>query len=251
MTDSNTPSPNYIIGKNSVTEALKNDRAIDKIYISQANAGPLSKIIALAKTAGIPVLDTPPQKLDTMSNGKNHQGVIAIGAGYSFSSIEDIFNKAGDQPPFIIIADEIEDPHNLGAIIRTAEASGAHGIIIPKRRGVGLTETVAKTSSGAIEYMPVVRVSNLVATIKELKEKNIWIYGADMDGQDWCSTDFSGGVGLIIGSEGKGISRLLKENCDVIVSLPMRGKINSLNASVAGGILMYEVCRQRLNLKSK
>lgn len=246
----NKNDTSYIIGRNSVTEALKNARDIDRVYIQQGSAPTLGKIIALAKKAGIPVIDTASQKLDTYSAGKNHQGVVAVGAAYSFSEMEDIFKKAGDKPPFIIIADEIEDPHNLGAIIRTAEAAGASGVIIPKRRGVGLTETVAKTSAGAIEYMPVVRVSNIVNTIKQLKEQNIWIYAADMDGQSYCSTNFSGGVGLVIGSEGKGVSRLVKENCDVVVSMPMSGKINSLNASVAAGILMYEVSRQRLGMKS-
>ncbi|MEG1778827.1 MAG: 23S rRNA (guanosine(2251)-2'-O)-methyltransferase RlmB, partial [Oscillospiraceae bacterium] len=183
--------------------------------------------------------------------GVNHQGVVATVACHSFAEIEDIFTKAGDNPPFIIIADSIEDPHNLGAIIRTAEAAGAHGIIIPKRRGVSLTAAVAKTSAGAIEYMPVVRVPNLVYTVKELKKRGLWVYGADMDGTAWCSQDLTGPIALIIGAEGEGISKLLKEQCDVTLSLPMCGQINSLNASVAAGILMYEITRQRGDIPRK
>lgn len=241
-----------IAGRNAVLEALKNSRPVDSIYIQAGTPrGSLGKIFALAKEQGVPVKDASAQKLESMCPQGNHQGVVAVAAAYQFSEMDDIFAHAGEKPPFIIIADEIEDPHNLGAILRTAEAAGADGIIIPKRHGVGLTQTVAKTSAGAVEYVPVVRVPNLVAALKELKERGVWIYGADMNGETWCGVDFTGPVGLVIGSEGKGISRLTRENCDFIVSLPMCGKINSLNASVAAGILMYEVSRQRLGLKAK
>ncbi|MEG2597246.1 MAG: 23S rRNA (guanosine(2251)-2'-O)-methyltransferase RlmB, partial [Oscillospiraceae bacterium] len=173
-------------------------------------------------------------------------------AAVQYFEVSDILQKAKEreEDPFIIIADEIEDPHNLGALIRTAEAAGAHGIIIPKRRNVGITSIVYKASAGAVAHLPVARVPNLVAVVEQLKEQGIWVYGCDMEGQTWCQTNFSGGVALIVGSEGKGISRLLKEKCDVLVTLPMKGKINSLNASVAGGIVMYEVFRQRENLKA-
>ncbi len=236
-----------IAGRNAVTEALKKGRPIDCIYILKgADRGSVGKIIALAKERGVPVKDAAAQKLDALCGGVVHQGVAAMAACHDFSTMEDIFAKAGDQPPFIIICDNIEDPHNLGAIIRTAEACGAHGIIIPKRRSAGLNFAVAKTSCGAVEYMKVARVPNLASVIDQLKKKNIWVYAADMDGQSWCKTDFSGGVALVVGNEGKGVSRLIKEKCDVTVSLPMRGQVNSLNASVAASVLMYEIVRQRL-----
>ena len=193
-----------------------------------------------------------PQKMDAMAGGVNHQGVLLTLSAVQYFSIDDIIRRAreNDEEPFLIIADEIEDPHNLGALIRTAETAGAHGVIIPKRRNVGVTSAVYKASAGAAAHLPVARVSNLAATVDELKEKGLWVYGCDMEGQTWCQTDFSGGVALIVGSEGRGISRLLKEKCDVLVTLPMKGKITSLNASVAGGIVMYEVARQRSKLKA-
>ncbi|WP_296627090.1 23S rRNA (guanosine(2251)-2'-O)-methyltransferase RlmB [uncultured Negativibacillus sp.] len=240
-----------IAGRNAVTEALKKGRPIDCIYILKgADRGSMGKIVALAKERGIPIKDAAAQKLDSLCDGVVHQGVAAMAACHDFSTMEDIFEKAGDQPPFIIICDNIEDPHNLGAIIRTAEAAGAHGVIIPKRRGVGLTATVAKTSAGAIEYMPVVRVANIVSTIEELKQKGLWIFCADMDGQPWCSTDMSGPIGVVVGAEGNGVSRLTKEHCDFVVSLPMNGQVNSLNASVAAAIVIYEAVRQRSGLRS-
>ena len=244
--------PNAVIaGRNAVAEALKKGRPIDCIYILKGiERGSIGKIIALAKDAGIPIKDAAQQKLDSLCEGVVHQGVVAMAACHDFSTMEDIFEKAGDQPPFIIICDNIEDPHNLGAIIRTAEAAGAHGVIIPKRRGVGLTATVAKTSAGAVEYMPVVRVSNIVATIEELKQKGLWIFCADMDGQPWCSTDMSGPIGIVVGAEGSGVSRLTREHCDFVVSLPMNGQVNSLNASVAAAIVIYEAVRQRADLPS-
>ncbi|MEF9983917.1 MAG: 23S rRNA (guanosine(2251)-2'-O)-methyltransferase RlmB [Oscillospiraceae bacterium] len=248
----NQPREDVVAGRNSVIELLKTGREIECIYITKTETiGSISKIIAMAKEKGIPVKDVNELKLDSLTSYANHQGVAAVTAAYEYSTVEKILESAGDEPPFIIICDEIEDVHNLGAIIRTAEASGAHGIIIPKRHGVGLTTIVAKTSVGAAEYMPVARVSNIVSTIEELKKKNIWVYAADMDGQSWCQTDYAGGVALVVGSEGSGVSRLVKEKCDFIVSLPMRGKINSLNASVAAGIVMYEITRQRLGINPK
>lgn len=237
-----------VVGRNAVVELLKGSRQVECVYIcddTAAKGQPISRIVAMAKKAGVPVKNVDSKKLDHLSNGLNHQGVVAQAAAFHYSELADIFAKAGDTPPFILIADSIEDPHNLGAIIRTAEAAGAHGIIIPKRGSVGLTPIVGRTSAGAVEHLPVVRVTNLVATIKELKKQGVWVYGADMDGQRWEKTDLTGSVALVIGSEGFGISRLVRENCDVILSLPMCGRINSLNASVAAGILMYEVVRQR------
>ncbi|MEG1996499.1 MAG: 23S rRNA (guanosine(2251)-2'-O)-methyltransferase RlmB [Oscillospiraceae bacterium] len=240
----------FIAGRNAVIEALKQKRNIDTIYITNAQThGSINKIIALAKENDIVIKNVTDQKLDFISGGVNHQGVVAICAVGQYYSLEDILQIARDknEPPFIIIADEIEDPHNLGAIIRTAEACGAHGIIIPKRRTATLTSTVYKTSAGAASAVPVAKVPNLVAAIKELQKNGVWIYAADMDGKRWCEVDLKGAVALIIGSEGEGISRLLKEQCDFTLSLPMLGTINSLNASVAAGILMYEVVRQRTN----
>ena len=249
VSENQSRESSVIAGRNAVAEALKKGRPIDCIYILKgADRGSMGKIIALAKQAGVPIKDAAAQKLDTLCEGVVHQGVVAMAACHDFSTMEDIFQKAGDQPPFVIICDNIEDPHNLGAIIRTAEAAGAHGVIIPKRRGVGLTATVAKTSAGAVEYMPVVRVPNIVSTIEELKQKGLWIFCADMDGQPWCSTDMGGPIGIVVGAEGSGVSRLTKEHCDFVVSLPMNGQVNSLNASVAAAIVIYEAVRQRSGL---
>lgn len=242
---------NLIIGRNAVLELLKSGREIENILVAKGEReGSITRILALARENGIVVKNVDRKKLDFMSAGANHQGVAANVPAHSYSTVEDILAYAEEkhEEPFLIICDEIEDSHNLGAIIRTAEACGAHGIIIPKRRNVGLNFIVAKTSCGALEYVKVARVSNLNSTIEKLKKQNIWVYAADMDGRPWCKTDFSGGVALVVGSEGSGISKLVKENCDVTVSLPMRGRVNSLNASVAAGILMYEVARQRLKL---
>lgn len=241
-----------IAGRNAVMEALRSGRAIDSIYILKGGAkGSLGKIIAMAKDENIPVKDATPQKFETLCGNMNHQGVAAVAACRDFSTMEDIMAKAGDEPPFVVICDNIEDPHNLGAIIRTAEAAGAHGVIIPKRRGVGLTATVAKTSAGAVEYMPVVRVANIVNTIDQLKEQGFWIFCADMDGEPWCQADMKGSIGVVVGSEGFGVSRLTKEHCDFVVSLPMKGHVNSLNASVAAGIVIYEAVRQRNNISAR
>lgn len=246
------PRSDVLAGRNAVMEALKSGRSIDSIYILKGNTqGSLGKIVAMAKDEGIPVKDATPQKMESLCGNLNHQGVAAIVACRDFSTMEDIMAKAGDEAPFIVICDNIEDPHNLGAIIRTAEAAGAHGVIIPKRRGVGLTATVAKTSAGAVEYMPVVRVSNIVSTIDELKEQGFWIFCADMDGETWCQADMKGKLGIVVGSEGFGVSRLTKEHCDFVVSLPMKGHVNSLNASVAAGIIIYEAVRQRNEIRAK
>ena len=200
-----------------------------------------------AKEAGAAIKEADPKKLDYLCGGANHQGVVAVAAVKEYATVEDLFRRAQekDEPPFFVVCDELEDPHNLGAILRTAECAGAHGVIIPKRRSVGLTYAVGKASAGAVEYLPVARVGNLPSLLEELKARGLWIYAADMDGSPWCQTDFTGPTALVIGSEGRGVGRLVKEKADFVVSLPLKGNINSLNASVAAGILCYEVARQR------
>ena len=238
-----------VIGRNAVIELLKSGREVENVLVAKGEReGSVKSIIAMCRERKIVIKDVDKRKLDAMCGGANHQGVAANVPAHEYSSVDDILNYAEEkgEAPFLVICDEIEDSHNLGAIIRTAEACGVHGVIIPKRRNVGLNFVVSKTSCGALEYMRVARVGNLAQTIDDLKKKNIWVYAADMDGQRWDKTDFSGGAALVIGSEGKGVGRLIKEKCDVTVSLPMRGKVNSLNASVAAGILMYEIARQRL-----
>lgn len=241
---------NLVIGRNAVAEAIRAGREIDTLMVAVGErGGSVGKMIAQCREKGVVIKEVDRRKLDKICCGENHQGVAAFIAAYEYSTIEDIFNlaKLKDEEPFIIVCDEIEDPHNLGAIIRTAEAAGAHGVIIPKRRSASLSFAVSKTSAGALEYVPVARVSNLPSAIDELKKRGVWFYGADMDGEPWNKVPFGkSATALVIGSEGAGIGRLVKSKCDVIVSLPMRGKINSLNASVAAGILMYEVARQRL-----
>ncbi len=242
---------NLIIGRNAVIELLKSGREVENVLISKGNReGTINLILSICKERSITVKIVDRKKLDFMCGNANHQGVAANVPAHEYSTIDEIleYAESRDEPPFLIICDGIEDSHNLGAIIRTAEACGVHGIIIPKRRNVGLNFIVSKTSCGALEYMRVARVSNLACTIDALKKKNIWAYCADMDGQPWCKTDFSGGCVLVIGGEGKGVGRLVKEKCDVTVSLPMCGEINSLNASVAAGVIMYEVTKQRHGL---
>ena len=242
-----------IIGRNPVMEALKTGRSIDALFVSKGEKqGSIGKILAMARSSGIPVKEVDGKKLDYMCGNAHHQGVIARVAAHSYASVQDIFDRAAekDEPPFIIVCDEIEDPHNLGAIIRSAACAGAHGVIIPKRRSAELTYTVAKTAAGALEYMPVARVTNLAKTLDELKERGVWVYGTDMEGQTWCGPALKGPVALVIGTEGKGMGRLVQEKCDFVLSLPLRGEINSLNASVAAGIMMFEVARQRLGLES-
>lgn len=239
---------NLIIGRNAVNEALRGGRELDTLMVAKGERnGSIVAIIAKCRDRGVVIKEVDPRKLDKICGGENHQGVAAYGNVAKYSSVEDIIASAREkgEQPFIIICDEIEDPHNLGAIIRTADACGAHGIIIPKRHGVSLTYAVGKTSAGAVEYVPVARVTNLVSTIEKLKEEGFWVYGADMGGKRWDEQDYSGAVALVIGSEGFGISRLVKEKCDFIVSLPMKGQVNSLNASVAAGILMFEIAKKR------
>lgn len=238
---------NVIIGRNPVMEALKSGREIDKLLVSGAAEGSLLKILALAKDKGLPVMKVEKTVLDRLSAGGAHQGVAAYASAYAYKEIEDILAKAekSGEEPFVIVLDNLEDPHNLGAIMRTAECAGAHGVIIPKRNACGLTETVAKTSAGAIEYVPCVRVTNIVRAIEELKELGFWIAACDMGGQEYYKADLKGKLAVVIGSEGAGISKLVKENCDFTVSMPMVGKITSLNASNAAAVLMYEVRRQR------
>ncbi|HEX3016594.1 MAG TPA: 23S rRNA (guanosine(2251)-2'-O)-methyltransferase RlmB [Caproicibacter sp.] len=243
-----------IAGRNAVAEALKSGRAIDNLYVARGDrSGSIGALIAQAKKLEIAVKEADPKKLDHMCAGAVHQGVVAVAAAKEYAEVDDIFALAQErnEAPFIIIADGLEDPHNLGAVLRVAECAGAHGVIIPKRRSVGLTWSVGKASAGAVEYVPVARVTNLASTIDELKERGVWIYAADMDGQSWCGTDFSGPAAVVIGSEGFGVSRLIREKADFVISLPMLGKINSLNASVACGIICYEIVRQRNGIKTK
>lgn len=241
-------SQDYIVGKNPIIEALKANHDINKIWIQEGSQrGQMQQIIQLAKEQGVLVQFVPKKKLEQMSEGV-HQGVVAQVAAYDYADIDDLFKKAEakNEAPFFLLLDEIEDPHNLGSIMRTADAVGAHGVIIPKRRAVGLTATVAKASTGAIQYIPVARVTNMARTIDDLKARGIWIVGTDAKGkEDYRQMDGSMPLGLVIGSEGKGIGRLVKEKCDFLVRLPMAGKVTSLNASVAASLLMYEVYRKR------
>ncbi|WP_453992469.1 23S rRNA (guanosine(2251)-2'-O)-methyltransferase RlmB [Bacillus nitroreducens] len=238
----------FIIGKNPVIEALKSERDINKIWIAEgSNRGQMNQITSLAKEGNVLVQFVPKKKIDQMVEG-NHQGVVAQVAAYEYAQVDDIFEAAikRNEAPFIILLDELEDPHNLGSILRTADAVGAHGVIIPKRRAVGLTATVAKASTGAIEYIPVARVTNLARTIDELKDRGVWIVGTDAKGkEDYRNVDGKMPIGLVIGSEGRGMGRLVKEKCDFLLRLPMQGKVTSLNASVAASLLMYEVYRKR------
>lgn len=239
----------YVVGRNPVIELLKSDKEIDKLYILKGELhGSINKIIGMAKDKNIVIQHVDKKKLDSMSDGNNHQGVAALVTGFQYCEIDDILQKAKSlkQDPFVLILDEIEDTHNLGAIIRTAECAGVHGIVIPKRRSAMVNQTVYKTSAGAVEHMLVSKVTNISDTIEELKEKGLWVYGADMEGENFhFKTSLTGSIALVIGSEGKGISRLVKEKCDVLVKIPMFGKISSLNASNAASILTYEVVRQR------
>ncbi|WP_457944426.1 23S rRNA (guanosine(2251)-2'-O)-methyltransferase RlmB [Caproiciproducens sp. LBM24188] len=253
-TENTRRGEDVIAGRNAVAEALKSGRTIDSLYVARGeHMGSLSALIARAKKAGINIKEADPKKLDFLCGGAVHQGVVAVAAVKEFSTVEDMFRLAEErgEAPFLILADELEDPHNLGAILRVAECAGAHGVIIPKRRSVGLTYAVGKASAGAVEYVPVARVTNMAATIDDLKKRGVWIYAADMDGEPWCSQDYAGPAAVVIGSEGFGVSRLVKEKCDFVISLPMKGKISSLNASVACGVLCYEIARQRAGLKAK
>lgn len=240
---------NYIEGRNPVLEALKSGREIEKIIIAKGTKeGSINKIVGMARSKNIIIQNIDRSKLDSMADTNSHQGVIAIAASYTYKTIEDILLLAEEkrEDPFIIILDEIEDPHNLGAIIRSAECAGAHGVIIPKRRSTGLTSVVAKTSAGAIEYLPVAKVTNISDTIEKLKKLNIWVYGADVAGEHYYyEKDLRGPIALVIGNEGKGMSRIVKEKCDFLVKIPVKGEVSSLNASVAASIIAYDVVRQR------
>ena len=237
-----------VAGRNAVMEALKGSRSVNKLMIANGSTeGSIKEIIAVAKDKGVNIQYWDRSKLDSIARGIRHQGVLAQVAPVQYAELEDILQVAKDrnEPPFIVLLDELEDPHNLGAILRTADAAGVHGVLIPKHRSCPLSATVAKTSAGAVEHVPVARVGNLVQTIKKLKREGLWVAAADMDGKDYYDTDLTGPLLLIIGSEGQGVGRLVKEQCDFVVRIPMVGKINSLNASVAGSILMYEAMKQR------
>lgn len=237
-------------GRNALTEALRSGRTIDKVFIAAGDTDKaLQHLAAQAKEAGAVVVPVDRRKLDAMSTTRSHQGVIALAAAREYFSIDDILREAADrgEAPLIVICDELSDPHNLGAIIRSAECAGAHGVIIPKRRSVGLTAVVAKAAAGAVEYMKVARVTNINAAIEELKQKDVWIFGTAAEGSvPMYQADLTGGTAIVIGSEGDGMSRLVRQNCDVTVHIPMKGKITSLNASAAATVLLYEAVRQRL-----
>lgn len=244
---------NRIIGRNPVMEALKSGREIEKLMMIKDGEGSLVKISAIAKDRNVPIQYMDRQSLSRLAEGGAHQGVIAVAAAYGYWELEDLLDRAEaqDEPPFLILLDGLEDPHNLGAILRTADAAGAHGVIIPKRRAVGLTDAAVKASAGAVEYVPVARVSNLGQAIDRLKERGLWICACDMDGSPYDQTDLTGGIGLVVGGEGQGVGRLVREKCDFVLSIPMRGKINSLNASNAAAVLMYEIRRQRTGSGAK
>ena len=237
-------------GRNAITEALKNGRTIDKVFVADGDTDRgLQRLAAQAKEAGAVVVPVDRRKLDAMSTTRAHQGIIALAAAHEYATIDDILEEAASrgEAPLIVICDELSDPHNLGAILRSAECAGAHGIIIPKRRSVGLTATVAKASAGAVEYMKVARVTNINNAIAELKEKGVWIYGTAAEGSiPMYKADLTGPAAIVIGNEGDGISPLVRKNCDVMLSIPMKGRISSLNASAAASILLYEAVRQRI-----
>ena len=243
------PSADILVGRNAVMEALKSGRSFNKILLAQGDTqGSIHEIAALAKEKGIIVQSVERKKIEQLAGGLRHQGVLAYTAPVAYKSIEEILAAAAakDEAPFLLLFDGIEDPHNVGALLRTADAAGVHGVLIPKRRSCPLSATVAKTSAGAVEYVPVAHIGNIAQTLKSLKEQGFWVVGADMAGKEmYYEANLTGPLVLVIGSEGKGMSRLTAENCDFLVQIPMLGKINSLNASVAGSILMYEAMRQR------
>lgn len=239
-----------IEGRNAVLEAFRSGKTIDKLYVLKGcQDGPINSILREARKRDTIISFVSKERLDQMSETKKHQGVIAQGAVYEYAGVEDMLKLAEErgESPFLILLDNIEDPHNLGAIIRTANLAGAHGVIIPKRRAVGLTATVARASAGALNYTPVAKVTNLGSTIEELKKRGLWFVCADMSGTTMYEVDLKGPIGLVIGNEGEGVSRLIREKCDYVASIPVRGEIDSLNASVAAGVLAYEIVRQRMN----
>ena len=248
----NNDSPEFIIGRHPAVAALKSDQEINKVFIQKGlKTDAISQIVKLAKERRLVISNVPKTKLDQMVNHQNHQGVALAVAAYKYATVDDLFDNATkhDEAPFFLILDELADPHNLGSILRTADAAGVHGIIIPKRRAVGLTSVVAKTSTGAIEHVPVARVTNLVQTANELKERGVWLFGTDMKGTDYRRWDAKGAVALVIGNEGKGISSLLKKTCDEMLTIPMIGHVQSLNASVAASLLIYQGFSSRHPLK--
>ena len=248
------PRSDLIIGRNAVREALKSGRPADSLLVQKGElTGAALPLIAQCKERGIIVKEADKKKLDFMCGHAHHQGVILIAAAHAYATVEEILRRAEEkgEPPFVVLCDSLEDPHNLGAIIRSAEAGGAHGVIIPERRSVSLSGIVGKASAGALEYLPVARVKNLTAAINDLKQRGIWVYAADMDGAPYREADLSGPVALVIGAEGRGVSRLVKESCDGVLSIPMAGEINSLNASVAAGILIFQVRALRDEIEKK
>ena len=237
-----------IEGRNAVLEAFRSGRSVDKLYVlDRCQDGPVRTIVREAKKTDAIINFVTKERLDQLSETGHHQGVIALAAAYRYATVEEILERARekDEPPFILLLDNIEDPHNLGAIIRTANLAGAHGVIVPKRRAAGLTATVARTSAGAIHYTPVAKVTNLVSVMEQLKKEGLWFVCADMDATSMYQLNLKGPIGLVIGNEGEGVSRLVKEHCDFVASIPMKGDIDSLNASVAAGVLAYEIVRQR------
>ena len=247
--EQNSPADGIIEGRNAVIEALRAGTAVDKVYIAKGETdATLGHIASTARGKGIVVVEADRRKLDAMSVTHSHQGVIAVAAVREYASVSDILQSAQDkgEAPLVVVCDELSDPHNLGAVIRTAEAAGAHGVIIPKRRSAGLTAIVAKTSAGAVSYLPVARVANLTALLRELKEEGLWVFGTAADGStSLYQADLKGPAAIVIGSEGNGMSRLVREQCDFLVSIPMRGQVNSLNASAAAAVVLYEAVRQR------
>ena len=236
-----------IVCRDPVTEAIRAGRPIDRVLIQEGAGGAADRVRKLALDSSIPVEIVPKRDIDKLAAGENHQGIIAFASVHEYASVDDILAAAdrSGEPPFIVVLDGIEDPHNLGAILRSAECAGAHGVIVPKRNACGLTETVAKSSAGAVEYVLCAKVTNIARTLEDLKERGIWIYACDMDGETYYKQDMKGACAIVIGAEGKGISRLVKEKCDFTVSMPLKGKIQSLNASNAACVLMYEIRRQR------
>ncbi len=248
MPDKNDYTNDLVIGRNAVREALRAGRGAECLYILRGeHTGPLTPIAAMCRDASIPVKEVDRKKLDYMAGSDNHQGVILVAAVKEYVTVDEIlaYAESRGEAPFVLLCDGLQDPHNLGAVIRSAEAAGAHGVIIPERRSVGLGRTVAKSAAGALEYMRVARVTNLNDCIARLKDAGLWIYAADMDGTPYDETDLSGPVAIIVGAEGSGVSRLVRKNADAVVSIPMAGQINSLNASVAAGILLFEAARRR------
>ena len=241
-------SEEFIAGRNAVAEALRSGRPADTLFVAREDTGgKAGALIALAKSQGVVVKDAKREKLEQLCGTSHHQGVVLSAAAHAYAELEDLLALAAakGEAPFLVLCDEIEDPHNLGAILRTAEAAGVHGVVVPKRRSAPLSQTVAAASAGAVEYIPVARVANISAAIETLKARGLWIYGADMAGEPYDARPVTGPVALVIGSEGKGLGRLVKEKCDALLALPMRGKVGSLNASVAAGILLYEIAKHR------